>query len=54
MMVDFNCPFCGKWIAAASEWGGRKAKCPGCHKVLTIPKSGTQSGEGAQKKNTEQ
>jgi phage FluMu protein Com len=51
MMVDFNCPFCGKALAADGKLGGKKAKCPGCRKALTIPKPGAQLGEDTQKKN---
>jgi biopolymer transport protein ExbD len=48
MMLDFNCPFCGKALTADDKLGGKKAKCPGCQKVITIPKADTQSEEDVQ------
>ena len=49
MMMEFHCPYCNKALAATSEWGGNKAKCPGCKKVLTIP----QPEEDVPKEKTE-
>jgi hypothetical protein len=48
MMVDFNCPFYGKALAADGKLSGKRAKCPGCQKVITIPEDETQSEEGVQ------
>jgi DNA-directed RNA polymerase subunit RPC12/RpoP len=39
-MIKFKCSQCQKAITAADEHAGRKAKCPGCHTILVIPKPG--------------
>ncbi len=36
-MIVFACSNCGKQIRAKDEAGGKRAKCPGCSMVITIP-----------------
>jgi hypothetical protein len=37
MSITFNCPQCRKTLKVKDELAGRKAKCPGCRKVIAIP-----------------
>ncbi|MAE63961.1 MAG: hypothetical protein CMJ18_06775 [Phycisphaeraceae bacterium] len=36
-MIRFKCDSCGKKIKVGTEHAGRRAKCPQCGHVLTIP-----------------
>ena len=36
MSISFSCE-CGKKLAAKDNFAGRRLKCPGCGKSLTIP-----------------
>src|ERR1700677_2912639 len=37
MSISFHCD-CGKKLSAKESFAGRRLKCPGCGKVLAIPK----------------
>lgn len=37
MAIKFSCPYCKKALAVKDEMAGKKAKCPGCQKILQIP-----------------
>src|SRR6266852_3602347 len=37
MTLKFSCPHCRKGIRVKHELAGKKAKCPACQQVLTIP-----------------
>ena len=37
MTIVFHCEFCNKKIEAPDDAGGKKGKCPGCHKRLHVP-----------------
>src|SRR5713101_2926960 len=37
MTLKFSCPHCRKGIRVKEELAGKKAKCPACQQVLTIP-----------------
>ena len=37
MSIQFECQHCGKSLTTSDEKAGRKAKCPGCGEVLTVP-----------------
>ncbi|MBX3448950.1 MAG: hypothetical protein KF777_05280 [Planctomycetaceae bacterium] len=41
MAIEFNCPHCDKFLSTSPDKAGRKAKCPGCGEVVTVP-----AGEG--------
>jgi hypothetical protein len=36
MPITFNCP-CGKTLRVPDEHAGRRAKCPACAAVVTVP-----------------
>src|SRR5262245_16589775 len=36
MSIPFGCT-CGKQLLAKDEFAGKKLRCPGCGKILTIP-----------------
>ena len=38
MSIKFPCPHCKRSLKVKEELAGRKAKCPACQQVLTIPK----------------
>lgn len=37
MAITFSCAHCGKSLTTTDDKAGRKAKCPGCGEVLTVP-----------------
>lgn len=37
MPIIVKCPSCGKTLAAPDGGAGKRAKCPGCAQVMTIP-----------------
>ena len=37
--MKFSCPACGKTLNVRDEYAGKKARCPGCKEVLTVPHS---------------
>lgn len=39
MAITFNCGACGKSLTTTDDKAGRKAKCPGCGEVVTVPGS---------------
>jgi hypothetical protein len=43
MSITFNCPHCRKPLKVKDELAGKKAKCPGCQKVIAIPASPSQA-----------
>lgn len=40
MAIEFNCPHCDKFLSTSPDKAGRKAKCPGCGEVVTVPDTG--------------
>ncbi len=40
MTITFNCEICGKSLSTSDEKAGRKAKCPGCGEMFTVPTTG--------------
>jgi predicted Zn finger-like uncharacterized protein len=40
MPIVVSCPSCSARFNAKDEWAGRKAKCPKCGTVLTVPAAG--------------
>jgi len=38
-MIKFNCPACGKKLAVPDEFANKKARCPGCQQIITIPQN---------------
>ena len=38
-MLRVECPECGKTTKVKDEFAGRKGKCPGCGKVMRIPRA---------------
>ena len=38
MSIKFPCPHCKKPLKVKEELGGKKAKCPACQQILTIPR----------------
>ena len=38
MTIKFPCPNCKKPLKVKEELAGKRAKCPACQKILTIPK----------------
>lgn len=47
MTIKFRCPSCGKVLGVKEGLAGRKAPCPGCKAVLTIPAASAPPGNGA-------
>ena len=45
MPITVFCPNCGKKLKAPDTAAGRKAKCPQCQTVLTLPAAGEVSNE---------
>src|SRR6266851_2904417 len=43
MSITFSCPYCRKPLKVKDELAGKKAKCPGCQKVIAIPASPSQA-----------
>jgi DNA-directed RNA polymerase subunit M/transcription elongation factor TFIIS len=37
MSIKFNCHFCQRSLKVNQELAGKKARCPGCKKVISIP-----------------
>lgn len=37
--IRFACSACGRQMKAPAAGAGRRAKCPGCHEVVTVPAS---------------
>src|SRR5580698_4495610 len=37
MSIKFSCPHCSKALNVKDHLAGKKAQCPACKKVLTIP-----------------
>src|SRR6516225_789141 len=37
MSIKFNCQFCQRSLKVNQELAGKKARCPGCKKIITIP-----------------
>src|SRR2546427_11039924 len=35
-MIEFSCD-CGWELSVGADWAGRKAKCPGCAKMILVP-----------------
>jgi hypothetical protein len=35
--MRFDCPSCGRTLNVKDEYAGKKARCPGCKEVLTVP-----------------
>lgn len=46
MPIDFKCSHCGKLLRTGDETAGKKAKCPDCGTVLTIPIAGAAAPSG--------
>ena len=44
-MIAFACPECGKRLEIRDEHAGKKAKCPGCGAVLTVPRKSSRRVE---------
>ena len=39
MPIDFRCPSCGKLLRVGDQAAGRRAQCPQCNNIATIPPS---------------
>lgn len=37
MTIEFHCPHCDRSLKTADDKAGRKAKCPGCSQIVTVP-----------------
>jgi len=37
VMIEFNCPTCGKKFGVRDEHAGRKARCPACQEPIRVP-----------------
>lgn len=37
MSIKFKCPHCQKALSVKDEFAGKRAKCSGCQKIVTIP-----------------
>src|SRR5436190_16191084 len=53
MTLKFSCPHCRKAIRVKEELAGKKAKCPACQQVLTIPTVARSTSPTAAKSTTE-
>lgn len=47
MAITFSCNHCGKSLSTSDDKAGRKAKCPGCGEVLTVPESVDAASDNA-------
>jgi len=45
--MKFSCPSCGKTLNVKDEFAGKKARCPGCKEVLTVPYAPEAAGPAA-------
>lgn len=45
-MIQFKCSHCGHGIKVAEAFAGKKGKCPGCQKLVEVPKSSASSDIG--------
>jgi hypothetical protein len=45
VMIQFKCPECQKGFAVADEHAGKRTKCPGCQRLLSIPAAAPQRSE---------
>lgn len=45
MAITFSCAHCGKSLTTSDDKAGRKAKCPGCGEVLTVPEAESALGD---------
>lgn len=39
MTITFHCEICGKSLSTSDDKAGRRAKCPGCGELMTVPAS---------------
>lgn len=46
MAITFSCAHCGKSLTTTEDKAGRKAKCPGCGEVLTVPDTASDFDAG--------
>src|SRR5438093_7627339 len=53
MTLKFSCPHCRKASRVKEELAGKKAKCPACQQVLTIPTVARSSSPTSAKSTTE-
>src|SRR6516164_5789128 len=53
MTLKFSCPHCRKGIRVKEELAGKKAKCPACQQVLTIPTVTRSTSPSPTKSTTE-
>lgn len=37
MAIEFECDRCGQDLKVPDDWGGRRVRCKGCNRVLTVP-----------------
>jgi hypothetical protein len=37
MPIQFHCPHCKRGLSVKDELAGKRARCPGCKGVLTVP-----------------
>jgi len=37
--IEFQCPGCGKTLCVAEQHTGKKARCPHCQRIITVPTS---------------
>jgi uncharacterized RDD family membrane protein YckC len=37
LVIEFNCPHCGKLLTTSDERAGARAKCPACDDLITVP-----------------
>jgi len=49
VMIKFNCPACSKNIAVQDEHAGKKARCPQCKSIFTIPTLDSQEQSAEEK-----
>jgi biopolymer transport protein ExbD/DNA-directed RNA polymerase subunit RPC12/RpoP len=52
MSLKFQCPNCGKRLAAQVSQAGKKLQCPNCRGLVTVPKTDAAGGAESQKKAT--
>src|SRR5439155_27210232 len=45
MPISIKCPECGRKLNAPDSAAGRRARCPQCKAVVTLPAAGTQVGD---------